>query len=621
MSKRFLNGSEWAAMILTGAERLSRNVDQVNALNVFPVPDGDTGTNMNLTMSAGVAELKNKPSDDVGRAAEVLSKGLLMGARGNSGVILSQLFRGFSRGITGHQELTVPLFANALQQGVDTAYKAVVKPVEGTILTVAREAAKHGLTAARRTSDLKEWMLEVHAKALETLARTQEMLPILKQVGVVDSGGQGLVYIYEGFVDYLSGDLLADSPARPQDSKPVTPNPSLAKTPVAAGAVTSAAAQHITAQSKITTESITFPYDMEFFIQRVTTSTPFPERTFRQALERDGDSIILIEDDNIVKVHVHSRRPGDVMNMALTYGAITHIHILNMQEQHRELLAQNSASNEHGTSTAVKKATETQAVKTETSKPQVDYTMGIPHVDYSSQGVIASPETEPNPDVFEMASYGVIAVSVGEGNAELFRSLGVDIVLSGGQSMNPSTEDLLGAITSLSAHQIFVLPNNPNIIMAAKQAAELTERAVTVIPTRTLPQGMAAMLAFQENDSESSNIERMTKAYEQVVTGQVTRAVRDTEMDGLQIREGHFIGIKDKTIVASEPTPTEACKALLSELLTTGGEIVTILTGEDADDDQTDKLTDWLTEQFPNVEVEVHTGGQPLYPYLFAVEP
>lgn len=623
MSKRFLNGSEWAAMIFAGAERLSRNVDQVNALNVFPVPDGDTGTNMNLTMSAGVAELKNKPSDDVSRASEVLSKGLLMGARGNSGVILSQLFRGFSRGLTGQQELTVPLFANALQQGVDTAYKAVVKPVEGTILTVAREAAKHGVTIARRYTDLKEWMLEVHAKALETLARTQEMLPILKQVGVVDSGGQGLVYIYEGFVDYLCGGLPADAPLKNLESKTVPTSPSLAKQVVSTEASSHASAKHKSAQSKITTESIAFPYDMEFFIQRISTAVPFPERTFRQALERDGDSIILIEDDGIVKVHVHSRRPGEVMNLALTYGEITHIHILNMRDQHRELLAQKSESADldNGSPLQVKEAADTQGRETDFDNPKVDYTMGIPHVDSSMQGVIASPESEPNPDVFEMASYGVIAVSVGEGNAELFRSLGVDIVLSGGQSMNPSTEDLLGAIASLSTHHILVLPNNPNIIMAAKQAAELAERPVTVIPTRTLPQGMAAMLAFQENDSEESNFGRMTKAYEQVVTGQVTRAVRDTEMDGLQIREGHFIGIKDKTIVASEPTPTEACRSLLSEMLVTGGEIVTILTGEDASEEQTEELTDWLEKQFPDVEVEVHDGGQPLYPYLFAVEP
>ncbi|QJD83459.1 DAK2 domain-containing protein [Cohnella herbarum] len=607
MSKRFLNGNEWAAMILVGAERLTRNVDRVNALNVFPVPDGDTGTNMNLTMTAGVAELKNKPSEEVGRAAEVLSKGLLMGARGNSGVILSQLFRGFARAISGQRELTVPLFANALQQGVDTAYKAVVKPVEGTILTVAREAARHGLNAVRRTSDLKEWMLEVHAKSLETLARTQDMLPVLKQVGVVDSGGQGLVYLYEGFVDYLSDGNFESSVEQESYARPVPPVQQVAAAP----AVRIAGAPNAAAQSKIATESIAFPYDMEFFIQRVTTSSPFPEQTFRKALERDGDSIILIEDEGIVKVHVHSRRPGDVMNLALTYGEITHIHILNMQEQHRELLAQQPETKERGLPLV--------------NSDEPAY--GTPVVDYALPGVVnlpsvtASPESEMNPDVYEMASYGVVAVSVGEGNAELFRSLGVDIVLSGGQSMNPSTEDLLGAITSLSAHHIIVLPNNPNIIMAAKQAAELSERPVTVLPTRTLPQGMAAMLAFQENDSEASNVDRMTKAYERVISGSVTQAVRDTDMDGIAIKEGHYIGIKDKTIVASASSLIEACQSLLSELIVSGGEILTILTGEDADEEHTEELEQWLAEQYPDAEVEVHEGGQPLYPYLFAVEP
>jgi DAK2 domain fusion protein YloV len=531
-------------------------------------------------------------------------------------VILSQLFRGFARSISGQRELTVPLFANALQQGVDTAYKAVVKPVEGTILTVAREAARHGLTAARRTSDLAEWMIEVHSKALETLARTQEMLPILKQVGVVDSGGQGLVYIYEGFVEYLRTGDFSDTAIPQLDKNPAlsVPEPSVPQFNFAP-AIRQAGAANTAAQSKITTESIAFPYDMEFFIQRIASSAPFPESKFRQALERDGDSIILIEDENIVKVHVHSRRPGDVINQALTYGEITHIHILNMQEQHRELLAQQPARQadaQAGNQLA------TQYEVPASGKPVVDY--ALPGV-VNLPSVTASPESEPNPDVYEMASYGVVAVSVGEGNAELFSSLGVDIVLSGGQSMNPSTEDLLGAITSLSAHHIFVLPNNPNIIMAAKQAAELADRPVTVLPTRTLPQGMAAMLAFQESDTEVSNVDRMTKAYERVVTGSVTQAVRDTEMDGLQIREGHFIGIKDKTIVASAPTLSEACQELLTSVLVSGTEILTVLTGDTASQEQTEELEQWLSQSFPDVEVEVHAGGQPLYPYLFAVEP
>lgn len=596
-------------MILAGAERLSRNAERVNALNVFPVPDGDTGTNMNLTMTAGVAELTNKPSDEVGRAAEVLSKGLLMGARGNSGVILSQLFRGFSRAVAGQNELTVPLFAAGLQQGVDTAYKAVAKPVEGTILTVAREAARHGLLVSRRTSDLAEWMQEVLAKALETLARTQEMLPVLKQVGVVDSGGQGLVYLYEGFVQFLRTGADTTTPGAQWQQTAV---PAAQAAAVSATQQGGAAAKAASAQSKLATESIAFPYDMEFFIHRIKTSAPFPERTFRQALERDGDSIILIEDDDIVKVHVHSRRPGDVINLALTYGEITHIHILNMQEQHRELL--DSKPEALGADAPLSRpADQSDALGLEAAS-------GIPHFDYGTEGVVASPETEPNPDVYEMASYGVVAVSVGDGNAELFRSLGVDIVISGGQSMNPSTEDLLGAISSLSTHHVFVLPNNPNIIMAAKQAAELADRPVTVIPTRTIPQGMAAMLAFQEQDSETVNVERMNKALERVITGQVTQAVRDTTMDGLDIKEGHFIGIKEKTIVVSAPTQAEACRELLASLLDSGGDMVTVLVGEDADAEQTEQLTAWLAQQFPDVEVEVHDGGQPLYPYLFAVE-
>ncbi|MFC5532355.1 DAK2 domain-containing protein [Cohnella yongneupensis] len=618
MSKRYLNGTEWAAMVVAGAEKLSQGAERVNALNVFPVPDGDTGTNMNLTMSAGVAELTNKPSEEVGKAAEVLSKGLLMGARGNSGVILSQLFRGFSRAVAGGRDLNVPLFANALQQGVDTAYKAVVKPVEGTILTVAREAARHGLLASRRTSDIVEWMGEVHAKSLETLARTQEMLPILKQVGVVDSGGQGLVYIYEGFLEYLRSGATSSSAYEPI-SAPAA-NPVSTVTPLQVARAATSVAANASAQAKITTESIAFPYDMEFFIQRFSISTPFPERAFRQTLERDGDSIILIEDDHIVKVHVHSRRPGDVLNAALTYGEITHIHILNMQEQHRDLLqpkAEEPTYNPPVSTSSKSSGPVAAVVKSSATAPVVDYSLpGVVNL----PSVTASPESDPNPDAHEMAAYGVVVVSVGEGNAELFRSLGVDIVLSGGQSMNPSTEDLLGAITSLTAHHVYVLTNNPNIIMAAKQAAELADRPVTVLPTRTIPQGLAAMLAFQENDAETANTTRMTKASERVVTGQVTQAVRDTVMDGIEIKDGHYIGIKDKTIVVSAASMEDACRKLASDMLTSDSDMITVLTGDGADQEATDRLSDWLTQQYPDVEVEVHEGGQPLYPYLFAVE-
>lgn len=611
MNRRQMNGTDWTAMVQAGAQRLAASESRINALNVFPVPDGDTGTNMNLTMAAGMAELSRRPSDDIGQAAEALSKGLLMGARGNSGVILSQLFRGFSRAAAGERELNVLQFANALQQGVDTAYKAVVKPVEGTILTVARETAKHAVQTARRTTDLAALMEEVLAKASETLARTPDLLPVLKQVGVVDSGGQGLVCLYEGFCAYLSGtapsDALAVQPAQPDAAAP-------------ASVMAAAVAAHGTgpAQSRLDTDSIAFPYDMEFFIHRSSASRlAYDEKSFRQQLERDGDSIILIEDGDIVKVHVHSRRPGDVLNAATSLGELTHLHILNMREQHRDLL---NAANQPAVSAAAA-APALPAHPEEGEALGLEAASGIAAADYVMPEVAASPESVPNPDVYELAAYGIVAVSTGEGNAELFRSLGVDVVLSGGQSMNPSTEDLLGALHSLSAQTLLVLPNNPNIVMAAKQAAELADRPVRVLPTRSIPQGMAAMLAFREDEPEAVNAERMTQAFERVLSGAVTQAVRDSQMDGIRIAAGEYIGILDKTIVASAATAEEAGRMLFERMLGQGGEIVTILTGAEADASLTAGLASWLGERYPDIEVEIHEGGQPLYPYLIAVDP
>ncbi|MFD2333072.1 DAK2 domain-containing protein [Cohnella sp. GCM10020058] len=604
MTTKLLNGTDWTAMVLAGAERLSQQAELINALNVFPVPDGDTGTNMNLTMTAGVAELKNKPSTEIGRAAEVLSKGLLMGARGNSGVILSQLFRGFARAVAGQREITVPPFAAALRQGVDTAYKAVVKPVEGTILTVAREAARHGESIARRTEDIAEWMGEVLDKAAETLARTPDMLPVLKQVGVVDSGGQGLVCIYEGFVQYLNAQRQGAGAAPYAGSwTSYAPGASASSSPVPAQVA--AAAQASSAQSRIATESIQFPYDMEFFI-RLQGRTAFSEASFRRALERDGDSIILIADGDIVKVHVHSRRPGDVLNAAVAYGELTNFHILNMRDQHRELLHPVSGAEAAG----------------ETSDPMgLEAASGIPDMPEMRAAEAASQAIEPaHPAAFEMADYGVVAVSVGAGNDELFRSLGVDAIISGGQSMNPSTEDLVQAISSLAADHIFVLPNNSNILLAAKQAQELADRPVTVVPTRSIPQGLAAMLAFQEEQPASVNEDRMLRAIDRVLTGSITRAVRDTVMDGIDIRGGEYIGILDKQIVASEATMLAATQGLLERMLASGDETVMLLSGEGAEEGDTAGLVAWLGEAYPDAEVERHEGGQNLYPYLIMVE-
>ncbi|MFD0587905.1 DAK2 domain-containing protein [Paenibacillus sp. GCM10027627] len=573
-------------MAFLGADYLQRNAERVNSLNVFPVPDGDTGTNMNLTMSSGVRELRSKPSDHIGKSAEALSKGLLMGARGNSGVILSQLFRGFSKSLSTLQEATAVDVAAALQNGVDMAYKAVVKPVEGTILTVAKEAAKHAVQYARRAKDVTDLMLEVHTKAYEALQRTPDQLPVLKQVGVVDSGGQGLVYIYEGFLMSLSR----------EDSGDLFQMPSEAASPEEVAVPTALKVERrsepSSAQAHLSTEDIEFLYDMEFFINRTRSGkTPvfFDESAYKKILERDGDSILVITDDDIIKVHVHSRKPGDVLNASLPYGELTDIHILNMREQHRDLL-------EHDNSAIVSAA------------------------DLSAAELLAGQAVSGIAPVYERAPYGIIAVAMGEGVKEMFLSSDVDTVLSGGQTMNPSTEDFLKAIDALSADHIYLLPNNGNIILAAEQAAELSDRNITVIPTRTIPQGLAAVLAFKEDESPERNRDWMKSAADNVVSGQVTNAVRDTSIDGVDIREGDFIGIKEKAIVVSHAKLETACQTLLSSMLENGGDLLTVLTGDGAESELTAALCEWAEEQYPDLEIEVQQGGQPLYPYLFAVE-
>jgi uncharacterized protein len=577
-------------MVLAGAERLQQHAEHVNSLNVFPVPDGDTGTNMNLTMTAGATELKKNNTTSVGQCAGVLSKGLLMGARGNSGVILSQLFRGFSRYAAQHEELSTTQFAAALQTGVDTAYKAVVKPVEGTILTVAKEAARHAVYYARRTSDVVELMTEVLAKAKEALAHTPELLPVLKQVGVVDSGGQGLVYIYEGFHQYLvSGISGATVPVQGQPVKVQVPAEKLTKPDQSIAAV------QTTAQSQLSTEDIEFLYDMEFFINRqLGGSSPadFDEELFRKALSVNGDSIIVISDDETIKVHVHSKAPGEVLNLALRYGEITQIHILNMREQHRDLLTA-------GMDIA----------------PMPEVFADIP----SEERSVAAPA---EPPAYDLAPYGFIAVSSGDGIADIFKSLGVDVVLAGGQTMNPSTEDFVNAISSISAEHVYILPNNSNIVLAAQQAKELLEgeRDITVIPSKSIPQGIAAAFAFQEEETVESNSSNMLEAITQVKSGQVTHAVRDTSFDELEIKSGQYIGIANSKIVAAADDLLAASSALLSNMLQNGDEIVTVLTGEEAEPEVTETLSLWLRENYPDVEVEVHEGGQPLYYYLFSVE-
>ncbi|UKS30006.1 DAK2 domain-containing protein [Paenibacillus sp. HWE-109] len=580
MSKRFIsiNGNDFTAMVLAGADNLRRNVDKVNGLNVFPVPDGDTGTNMNLTLTAGCEELKKKPSSHIGKAADALSKGLLMGARGNSGVILSQLFRGFAKHVHDLEHVNVQQFAAALQQGVETAYKAVVKPVEGTILTVSKEAAKHAVLY-RRGGDILDLMQEVLSKAKEALARTPEQLAVLKQVGVVDAGGQGLVCVYEGFVASLSGGLVQveDDYATMDtrlDAVSLVPGMNLAKEVHA----------HLPAQAHLATEDIEFGYCTEFML----TITPgkvkgmtFHEGTFRDQLSKLGDSLLVVADDELVKVHIHAEYPGEVMNQAMNYGALSRIKIENMRDQHSHILEDLADGYEAPPSVAVE-------------------TLGA-----------STPRK----------AYGFVAVALGDGITDILSSVGVDVVLSGGQTMNPSTEDIVNAVNSIDAETIYVLPNNSNIILAAQQAVELVDnKTLVVIPSKSIPQGLAAILAFQEKADAHTNTAAMNDSLRRVKSGQVTYAVRDTNMDGIEIKQGHFIGIQDGRIVSSQPSLMDACKKLLEEMIEEGSEIVTILTGEDAKEEETEELEAFIQAMYPDIEVELHPGGQPLYAYLFSVE-
>ncbi|MEI7027215.1 DAK2 domain-containing protein [Paenibacillus sp. y28] len=596
-----LDGTQFAHLVLTAANHLGAHAEDVNAMNVFPVPDGDTGTNMSLTLTFGAGELRKKGAAHLGTAAETLSKGLLMGARGNSGVILSQLFRGMAKSLHD-QEAADPLhFAAALQAGVDTAYQAVVRPVEGTILSVAREAAKHAAGAARRCTDMDELMREVLSKAREALARTPDQLPVLKQVGVVDAGGQGLVYIYEAFAAALAG-LAAGTRTAAELSLAWH----AAKGDRGAG--TSARTVQ-RAQAKLETEAIEHQYDMEFFIRLAqhSGSKPFSEAALRRQLERIGDSVIVIRDGEEVKVHVHSSAPGEVLNYCLTCGELVRIAILNMREQHRELLQEQSEQTEVSASPAAAGGTAPPIAAVHPGNTDQEAATGTGQQQ-------ADKETE------TMERYGFVAVASGEGLTSLFHSLGAVKVISGGQSMNPSTEDLVRAAEGVHAENVFILPNNSNIILAARQAEQLSDRRIIVVPTKTVPQGMAALIAFQDQLEPEQNLALMLARAAEIKTGQITTAVRDTEMDGLIIEQGDTIGVLDSTMAAADKDIFSACCKLLEAMLEDGGEVVTVLTGQDADPVLTERLEGWLEKSYPEVDVETYEGGQPVYAYLFSVE-
>jgi uncharacterized protein len=550
-----LDGKRFAEMVIQGANHLSQNAKMVDALNVFPVPDGDTGTNMNLSMTSGAKEVKMNVQDHIGKVAASLSKGLLMGARGNSGVILSQLFRGFSKSIEQKASINSRELAKAFDAGVKTAYKAVMKPVEGTILTVAKDAANKALQISETETDIVKLMEEVVKEAKASLQRTPELLPVLKEVGVVDSGGQGLVLVYEGFLSVLKGEEL------PQIALDTPSMEELVK-----------AEHHKSVQSFMNTEDITFGYCTEFMVKFESEKLkqhPFSEEDFRQQLSEIGDSLLVISDEEIVKVHVHTEQPGEALTYGQRYGSLINIKIENMREQHSSIVA-----NEQPYSTKSK----------------------------------------------EKAKYGIVTVSMGEGIRNLFKSIGATAVIEGGQTMNPSTEDILKAINDVHAEKVIILPNNKNIILAAQQAAEVAEQKVVVVPSKTVPQGMAALLAFNPNASLEENETAMNEALSYVKTGQVTFAVRDTVIDGVNINKDDHMGILDGKIITSNRDRLETAKQLLAEMIDEENEIVTILYGQDAPQEEVDEIVEYVEEQFDHVEVEVHEGKQPLYSYIFSVE-
>ncbi|PWU69122.1 hypothetical protein DLJ74_10865 [Gracilibacillus dipsosauri] len=541
-------------MVLTGAHHLSNNADKIDALNVFPVPDGDTGTNMNLSITSGANEVKQANEQNVSDIANAFAKGLLMGARGNSGVILSQLFRGFAKGIEGKKELDIAGFVSGLESGVNTAYKAVMKPVEGTILTVAKDTANEAKKLADSESDIILFTEKVVAAAKASLKRTPDLLPVLKEVGVVDSGGQGLVVIYEGFLAALKGEEL--------------PEHNIDDTMDLEDLVH--AEHHKQAQDFMETDDIQYGYCTEFMVrfeEDKLKEHPYDETKFREELSQHGDSLLVVSDDEIVKVHIHAEYPGDVFNLGQRFGSFINLKVENMREQHSKITEKNNL------------------------KPK------------------------------QKQDFAIVTVAMGDGLNELLKSLGATIVIQGGQTMNPSTKDIANAVEKANAEKVIILPNNKNIVMAAEQAAEIVDAEVEVVPTKTIPQGMSALLVFNPDTTLEENKQQMVAASKDVKTGQITYAVRDTQIDGMTIENGHFMGLADGKIVATNPNQMEVIKQLLSEIVDEEeDEIITILSGEDASSDEEEEMVRFLEEKYEDIEIEVHKGNQPIYSYIFSIE-
>lgn len=539
-----LDGSLFKSMLVSGSNNLTNHHHEVDALNVFPVPDGDTGTNMNLTFSSGVKDTQSVLSMNVGDISKVLSKGLLMGARGNSGVILSQIFRGFYQSVEGKAELDAKDFAHAFVKGTEIAYKAVMRPVEGTILTVLRESSKQAFDYLETypNKDILEYFDFLIAAAQESLLRTPDLLPVLKEVGVVDSGAFGYIKILEGFRLGLKG----------------TPVALLDNIEVGEGV-----------QKNLENEE--FGYCTEFIVRLASESIDsFKEDELRDRLSRIGDSLVVVQDEEIVKVHVHTLIPGDALNIGQRYGEFLKLKIENMQEQHDHL---------------------------------------------------SHMKNDPIAPKAEKKKYAIIAVAAGDGVKELFESYRVDVVISGGQTMNPSTEDFVAAIQSLNAEHIFVLPNNSNIILAAQQAESLIEDTdVHVLPTKSIPQGLSACIMFNPEVDVEDNVSEMTGAFKNVKTAMVTYAIKDTSFEGVEISAGDYMGILEKTIVCSTKDKLDATKELLKQSVTADDGLITIIVGEDVSVEEQKVVEEFISSEFDQCEVEVTKGLQPVYSFIFGIE-
>ena len=560
-----INSKLLARMFLAGAKNLDSKKDWINELNVFPVPDGDTGTNMTMTIMSAAKEVSSLTNPTMAELAKAISSGSLRGARGNSGVILSQLFRGFCKVIKEYDEIDVTILCEACQKAVETAYKAVMKPKEGTILTVAKGAAEKALELSDETEDVVTFVEEVIKQAEYVLDQTPEMLPVLKQAGVVDSGGQGLVQVLKGAYDALIGKEIDYT---------------------IEGAPTGAAPAKISAETEA---EIKFGYCTEFIIVLNAPMSDNEEHAYKAFLESIGDSIVVVADDEIVKTHVHTNDPGLALQKALTFGSLSKIKIDNMREEHQEKLIKDSQ----------KLAAQQKAEEEAYEAAQAD-------------------EKTNNMPAKEM---GFVSVSIGEGMNEVFRGLGVDYLIEGGQTMNPSTEDMLNAIEHVNAKTVFILPNNKNIIMAANQAVDLVEdKQIIVIPTKTIPQGITALVNYIPDHSAEENKERMMAEIENVKTGQVTYAVRDTEIDGKTIKQNDFMGIGDKSILSVGTDLRATTLEMVDAMVDEDSAIVSIYFGSDSDEDSANELAAAIEEKYPDVEVEVNDGGQPIYYYVISVE-